>query len=134
MIPDRFIPTPGGADALVAGCYLIKRTGADRVDIPVRIWFGPPVDADGVEMDRSPRWQVLIAGVPFDDEPLFIGNITFDHISGFWPSCANMPIDQAEYDFRIERQDWAAIWDQDDPMGRPGSKIDPMTASLPFGD
>lgn len=135
MITDRFIRRQPGADALVEGYYLVQRRRARRVDMPVRIWFGQPTDPDtGERMDRSPRWHVELAGVLLDHEPVQIGGITFRDTTELWPACAQEPITRAEYEFRMARQDWAARYDPDDPFGSPGSKIDPFTAPLPFGD
>lgn len=135
MIPDRFIRHQGGVDALQEGHWLIQRHRARRVDIPVRIWFGPPSDPDtGEDMDRSPRWRVQIGGVEIDNEPVRMGGITFDGLTSFWPSCCTSPIDEAEYRYRIERQEWAAEYDPLDPFKDIGGFIDPMSATLPFQD
>ena len=136
MILDPFIREREGADGLVEGYYLIQRRMARRVDVPVRIWFGPPLERDDdgkwVEMDRSPRWQINIAGELLEDEPFRFGNVWIDELGDFWPQCATCPIDQADYDYRVERQSWAAQYDPDDPFATPGGRIDPMTARLPF--
>lgn len=135
MIVDRFIRDQASADALREGYYLIQRRRSRRVDIPMRIWFGPPVDPEtGEEMDRSPRWQISVAGVLIDDEPVNIGGMTFNDASDLWPAVGQSPTTEADYLFRIARQDWAAAHDPDDPLGSPGSRIDPFTAPLPFGD
>ena len=135
MIVDRFIRDQLGADALRQGFYLIQRWRSRRIAMPVGIWFGPPTDPDtGEELDRSPRWHVAVAGILLDDEPVQVGGITFRDASDLWPAVAQQPIDEAEYRFRIARQDWAAAHDPDDPMGSPGSKINAFTAPLPFGD
>jgi hypothetical protein len=133
MIDEPFLREQAGADALREGLYLIRRRRTRRVDIPVRIWFGPPRDEHG-ELDRSWRWQVELAGFLFDDEPLVLGGITFRDVGDFWPAVARDEIDEPEYRFRLERQAWAAEFDENDPFGAPGSRIDPMTATLPFGD
>ena len=121
----------GGADALVEGHYLVQRRRARRVDIPVRIWFGPPLDPETrEEMDRSPRWQIEIAGTLFD-EPLTIGNVPFNDLSDFWPAIANEPITAQEYRFRLEMAAWAQTHDPDNALASPGGRISPMTATLP---
>lgn len=135
MIVDRFIRHQASAEALVEGYFLLQRRRSRRVDMPVRIWFGPPTDPDtGEEMDRSPRWHVSIAGVLLDDEPINVGGITFESVVDLWPAVGQQPIEEHEYLFRMARQDWAAAHDPDDPLGSPGSRIDPFTAPLPFGD
>ncbi len=133
MIEALFCRGGGDVDDLEEGYWLIQRRRSRRVDIPVRIWFGPPDDPDtGEEMDRSWRWRILIAGAEFTGEDLRIGGIPFDDLTTFWPGCRRDPIDAAEYEFRLERQAWAAAYDPNDPYGRPGGKIDAMTATLPF--
>lgn len=54
--------------------------------VGVKLWFGQPVDPSDPtnEMDRSPRWQALVAGV--EAEPY-----------AAWTSCCNHPITEAEY-------------------------------------
>lgn len=117
------------------GFWLIQRRRALRVDMPVRIWFGQPDDpVTGEPIDRSPRWRIQIGGVDLDEEPLTIGGITFTALSDFWPACMREPIDEPDYRFRIERQEWAAEYDPFDPFGETGGRIDAMTATLPFLD
>lgn len=123
----------GGPDGLAGGLFLIQRHRANRVDIPVRIWWGPPADPEtGELLDRSPRWRIHLAGTEFDGEPVRLGNITIYAVTDFWPTCATAPIDEREYAYRLERQAWAAIYDPDDPFATPGGRVDPMTATLPF--
>ncbi len=131
IIADPWIRDRGGADALVEGHYLILRRRSGRVDMPVRIWFGPPIDDEGNELDRSPRWQVAICGTVID-EAMTIGGIFIETIADIWPACASEPITAEDYAFRIARQGWAAANDPDDPFGTPAGHIDPMTAPLPF--
>ncbi len=133
MIDEPFLREQDATDALVEGYYLVQRRRARRVDIPVRIWFGAPIDPDtGEEMDRSPRWQIEIAGEAFD-EPLTIGGVTFLAVSDFWPAIAREPIDEIEYRFRIERALWAQQHDPDDALANPGGRISAMSATLPGG-
>ena len=131
MIDEPFVREQGGADALVEGFYLIQRRRARRVDIPVHIWWGPPLDPDtGEEMDRSPRWQIELAGALFD-QPLTFGGITFTAISDFWPAVGREPISEVDYRFRVSRAAWAQEHDPDDALGSPGGRINPMSARLP---
>jgi hypothetical protein len=131
MIDEPFLREQGGADALVEGYYLIQRRRARRVDVPVRIWFGAPIDPDtGDEMDRSHRWQIEIAGVLFD-QPLTFGGITISAVTEFWPAIVREQIDEADYRFRIARAEWAQEFDPEDALGSPGGKINAMTARLP---
>ncbi|MDC7810533.1 hypothetical protein [Sphingomonas koreensis] len=98
----------------------------------MHIWFGRPIDEDGAELDRSPRWQVMVAGMLLDIDPLTIGGREIESLSDIWPACATEPIEEAEYRYRIERAEWAAAYDPSDPFGMPSGKIDPLTAPLPF--
>lgn len=131
IIDEPWVRARGGADALVEGYYLILRRRANRVDMPVRIWFGAPIDENGEELDRSPRWQLAVCGMLID-APVKIGGIWIESIADVWPGCAAAPITAADYAFRIARQGWAAANDPGDPFGTPAGHIDPMTAPLPF--
>lgn len=132
MIPSPFLREQGGPDALIEGHYLIQRRRSNRVALPVRIWFGRPLDEDGVELDRSPRWQVMVANTLLDTDPVFVGGRMIESLSDIWPACAAEPIDEADYRYRVERAEWAAAYDPADPFGTPSGKIDPLTAPLPF--
>lgn len=134
MIRDRFIRQQVGADALREGFFLLRRDRAGRVPLPIRIEFSQPRDEDGEPLDRSPRWQVTVAGFLLDDEPIHQDGVHVDSLADIWPVCSAHEIDEAEYDFLIKRADWSAMYDPNDPYGRPGGKIDPMTATLPFLD
>ncbi|HEX9947375.1 MAG TPA: hypothetical protein VGA98_07540 [Allosphingosinicella sp.] len=132
MIDDRFNPVRQGADALEEGYYLIQRWRTERVPIPVRIWYGPPLDPEtGEEMDRSWRWQIYVGGIPLEDEPIVVGGMRIDDLTRIWPACARERIDAAEYAHRIERAEWAAAYDPNDPYGTASGRIDPLTVSLP---
>ena len=129
MIHDRFNPSPAGADALIAGFYAISRQG--RTAIPVRIWYGAPIDGEGVELDRSPRWQIQIGNDLLDMEPLRVGSLWIGDLSDIWPACARDPIDETEWRFRMDRAAWAAQYDANDAYAEFGKRIDPFTCSLP---
>lgn len=132
MIPDPFISTREGPDALRPGYFLIQRRRQNRVALPVRIWFGPPVDPDTGEIqDRSWRWQVAIAGQIIDGDSIRVGATEFTALSDFWPGCSDTEINKSEYDFRLARAAWAGENDPNDPFGDPAMRIDPMTTSLP---
>lgn len=154
MIEDPFIRERVGADALEEGFFLLPKRRAGRIDVPIRIWFGPPEDPDyftrpcadspsGVEhvpvaerivLDRAPRWMIEINGVLAGDEfnPVMIAGRPLDDIEEIWPISKGFPITREEYDFRVARAVWAEQFDADDPFGGTGGKVDPMTASLPF--
>lgn len=132
MIPDRFTREQGGAAPLVEGFYLLNLNRARRVSIPVRIWFGPPLDPETrEEMDRAPRWQIQVGFFLLDDEPLAIGGIRIDELDDIWPRVAREPIDEVDWRYRVERADWAAHHAPDDPFSQLGGRIDPMTCELP---
>ena len=131
LIPDAFHRVQPGADALREGYFLIRRDRAGRVPLPVRIWFGPPLDEDGTPLDRSPRWQVMIAGEMLH-MPGRVAGLTVDSLADIWPGCARWPIDEADYRYRIDLAAWAAENDPDDPHGTATGRIDPMTVPLPF--
>lgn len=140
-IPDLFDPRPDGADALEAGFYLLKMRRSGRVDVPIRIWFGPPEDPDSRalpidnrwKLDRAWRWNIEINGVLFGDpdQPVHIAGRPVETLEGIWPEAKAEPIDQPEYEFRVARADYAERWDENDPFGGTGAKIDPLTATLP---
>lgn len=133
MIPDPFIKAREGADALVPGYYLIRRDRQCRVPLPVRIWWGPPLDPDtGEEMDRSPRWQVAIAGQLVGEDEIRVGESVYRGLDDFWPKCMAHPISEPDYQHRLERAHWAGLYDPNDPFGDTSAKIDPLTVTLPF--
>jgi hypothetical protein len=129
MIPDPFVPERTGADPLIEGYYLMRRAG--RVDVPVRIWFGPPADPEtGEELDRSPRWQIQVGFQLLDEEPMRIGGIWIEDLTDIWPACAKVTVDEAEWRYRLERAEWAGNYDPNDALGELGGRIDPMTCTL----
>lgn len=132
MIPEPFTRERLGADALREGFFLIRRDRQSQVPLPVRIWWGAPIDPEtGDELDRSPRWQVMIAGQLVDEEPLQVGRSVIRCLSDFWPVCSQHEIDQAQYQYRIDLARWAGEHDPNDPHGDTAAKIDPLTVSLP---
>lgn len=142
MIDDVFNPIQEGADGLEPGFYLLPKRRAGRVDVPIRIWFGPPDDpetmhlpvAQRAQLDRSWRWQIEINGVLAGDPdfPACIAGWPVDELGEIWPVAKGYPIDQAEYDYRVARAVHAEQYDERDAFGGTGSRVDPMTARLPF--
>lgn len=128
MIPSRFQREQHGADALEEGYFLIQPQG--RVAIPVRIWFGPPQE-DGVELDRSPRWQVQVGFDVLDNEPVRVGPLRIEHLTDIWPACGKRPTDRDDWLYRLERHEWAAAYDPDDAFGDIGRRVDVMSVTLP---
>lgn len=131
MSPDAiFHPCPDGADAPVEGFYSLDRRG--KVALPIRIWFGQPVDLDdGTTLDRSPRWQMMVGDRLVDDATREKDwDLTWDDV---WPQAAKSPISASEYRYRLERirhakSDAAA---KSDPWARRTGKIDLLTAPIP---
>lgn len=139
MIPDPYIRDQTGPGALVEGYYLIQRRRQNRVALPVRVWFGPPADPEtGEDLDRSPRWQIAIAGQLINEnenwDAMRVGNQTIGSLDEFWPACTRSPIDADEYRYRLERAAWAGEHDPNDPFGDTAARIDPMRATLPFSE
>ena len=101
------------------GLYRLRlRRGA--MHSAIRLWYGPPHDPDtGEVMDRSWRWQATAHGRPID----------FDRV---WPVCEADPIDQAEYDYLLELEDWGRKHDPNGPHANRHKPVDPLTAPLPF--
>jgi hypothetical protein len=119
---------------LIEGHYLIVRPMSRRVDIPVKVWFGQPIDPEGNgqdTLDRSPRWQIKVGFDLVGDDEFRVGGMRFRQLEDIWPACARYPIEQEDYEFRIQRAAWAIENDPNDAMGRFGGKIDPMTCTLP---
>jgi hypothetical protein len=129
MIPDPFVQHRAGADPLIAGYYLLQL--ANRAALPVRVWFGPPLDPEtGEELERAHRWQIQIGFQLLEDAPMRIGEIWFNDITDVWPVAAKVEIDEAEWRFRLERAEWASSYDPNDAMGNLGRRFDPMTVTL----
>ena len=132
MIHDRFTRDQGGTAPLVEGFYLLSLTRARRVSIPVRVWFGAPLDPETQEeMDRAPRWQVQVGFRLLDDEPLEIGGIRISELDDVWPRVQREPLDEVDWRYRLERAELATHNDSDDAYSQLGGRIDPMTCSLP---
>jgi hypothetical protein len=135
MIPDPYIRAREGVDGLVAGFYLLRSAG--RIDVPVRIWFGPPHDSEtGEVLDRSPRWQLEIFGIDAcdPDAPALVWGREVTDLSDVWPKAAKLPIDEVEYLFRVERAEWAEAHDPSDPFGTKYGRIDPLSCAMPSFD
>jgi hypothetical protein len=132
MIPDPFVRDRCGADPLIEGFYLIQSSRGKRVDVPVHVWFGGPLDPEtGEELDRSPRWQIQIGFQLLEEVPMRVGAVWINDITDVWPMCMRWPIEEAEYRYRLERASWAGNYDPMDPHGEIGGRIDPMTCRLP---
>ena len=121
---DPFEQSDQGGDNFVEGYYLRERR--DCVSMPVRVWFGPPLDpVTGEELDRTWRWQVMEAGQLVEE---------IEQIARIWPKVMRAPTTKQEYEYRLARIEWARENDPSDPFGAVYGKIDLRTAPLPFGD
>lgn len=127
---DAFHPCPDGADAPVAGFYSYDRRG--KVGLPVRIWFGPPLDLDDVTstLERPWRWQMMVGDRLVDERTREKEwDVAWDDV---WPVCADSKIDRSEYEYRLERIAFAKTdGAASDPWARRTGKIDLLTAPIP---
>lgn len=112
----------GYADGFVEGYYAHRRRG--HVMLPVRVWWGPP---DG--LDRSPRWQISVAGVILDDET---AGRALARREDVWPRCQEQPISEAEFRYLQARIDHAREHSPTDPYGDHRGKVDLLNAKDPF--
>lgn len=132
MMRDR---DQDGPDGLQAGYFLLPMRRSDRVDVPIRIWFGPPEDPDepGAYLDRGHAWHIEINGIEAGDpdNPACIAGRPIEHLDEIWPRAKAFPITADDYAFRVARADHAEQWDENDAFGGTGRKIDPLTVTLP---
>jgi len=130
---DRFLirDQSGFADGFIEGWYLHDRNG--HVSMPVHVWFGPPLDLDtGTEMDRSPRWQVELAGVIISPDERVSPRARIADLEWVWPRCLKNPIDRPEENYRRARIDYARRHDSRDPFGHRTGEIDWLDSTPPF--
>jgi hypothetical protein len=114
---DVFVGNPEGADAPVEGFYSVDRRG--KVGLPVRIWYGQAAD-----LDRGPRWQMQVG-----DRMIDPSDMEWDDV---WPQCFKSPIDQGEYNYRLERIRYAKEHGaKSDPWAKRSGRIDLLTAPIP---
>lgn len=99
--------------------------------IGVKVWRGPPL-IDGEEVDRSPRWQVLVdadttgrAVLMFGDGdiPIEVDGVTLRSIE---------PTDEADYRFLVADSAHAREWRPDHPKASPRQAVDFNRLTLPF--
>jgi hypothetical protein len=94
-----------------AGFYAM-RLARRALPVPVRLAFTRPV-VERHQLDRSPRWLVLIDGVLSDDD-----------VFETWAWCAGSPIARREYRFLIRRGTWARQHVPEHPAANPYDAID----------
>jgi hypothetical protein len=125
-----FVRDAGDPDGFVEGDYLHNRRG--HVAMPVRVWWGPPLDPEnGGVMDRSPRWNVTIAGdslIEDERQPDFVPIARLDDV---WPRCRGGATDRGETAYRQARVEYARAADDLDPFGHPQGRLDLLTATIP---
>lgn len=106
-------------DTPVAGCYR-TRLVRNGPFVPVRIWHGPPHDpVTGEELDRSWRWQCLVAGELAD-------------LHRVWPWCGRHPISEADYRLMLAQAEWAKQYAPHSAEAQPRKPVDLSTIPLPF--
>lgn len=123
-VEQIFVPNPDGADAPREGFYEVSRRG--KVGLPVHIWFGPPVDPEdgSYQLERGPRWQMQVG-----DRQIDPADEEWDEV---WPQCAKSPIAKSEFNYRLERINYAKVHGAAaDPWARRSGKIDLLTAPIP---
>lgn len=127
---DILLTYTGGTDAFIPGLYRWDRRG--RVPVPVRVWFGQPLDPlTGELLDRSWRWQFEFDGFTLDAFAKHLGATADDVLDNFWPKCRDSEIDPGEYQYLLDTAAHARENDPSSPFSRRGGKVDLLTASIP---
>lgn len=117
-------------DALREGRYRWNRQG--HVPLPVRVWYGPPVDREWPALlDRSPRWQVWIDGVPLDDYAERRRIEPHEALTRFWPKCAGSPLSAGDYRYLLAMARYARRHDGFSPFASRSGKVDLLSATIP---
>jgi hypothetical protein len=117
-------------DGFVAGNYLHNRRG--HVAMPVRVWWGPPIDPEtGITQDRSPRWNITIAGDSLVEDERDPGFVPIARLEDVWPRCIRGETTISETAYRQARVEYARAADPDDPFGHPQGRLDLLTATIP---
>lgn len=119
------------ADALQEGRFRWARQG--RVPLPVRIWFGAPVDHErpGRLLDRSPRWQVWIDGQPLEDYAEVRRRPAGEVFAQLWPKCAGSPMAPGDYRYLLAMARYARRHDGFSPFASRSGKVDLLSATIP---
>lgn len=86
--------------------------------VPVAIWVHQETDEAG-ELLSDETLQCLVDGKPHDAAQI-------------WSYCADKPIAEDEYRFRIEYGRWARDWAPETPAAQPKQALDPNTAAPVF--
>lgn len=99
----------------VAGYYR-RRMVSGAVWMPVKIWFGAPLDPEtGEELDRSLRWQAM------DGDRLVTGEAEIQNV---WTSCCREPINATEYFYLVADRAWCRENAPESPEANPTKRID----------
>lgn len=87
--------------------------------VPLKLWFGPPVDPDtGEELDRAPRWNCIRNGesVGIEEAAFLVDNQD--------PIIKGIEIDEDEYEFLTVRNSHDREHDPESPFANPRQRID----------
>jgi hypothetical protein len=109
------------------------------VSLPVMVWFGPVPDLDQRAdhallrdvpgLDRSPRWNIDLAGVLLEDDRFPDAMAKPEDV---WPRCQRSPVGRNEIRYRLARILHAREHDPNDPFGHVRGRVDYLTATLPY--
>ena len=124
---------PGATDAFEPGFFRWERR--DHVPVPVRAWYGPPIDPlTGERLDRSWRWQFEFNGLPLEVYASAIGLDSGSILESFWPRARGSKIPGAEYEYLIATRAHALDHDAGSPFASTRGRIDLLSSSIPsFG-
>lgn len=86
--------------------------------VPVAIWVDQEIDEAG-ELLSDETIECLVDGKPQDADQI-------------WSWCADKPITENEYKYRIEFGNWTREWSPDSPEANPRTALDPHQAAPVF--
>ena len=120
----------GGVDHFETGFFVWERRG--RVPVPVRVWYGQPIDPVTAErLDRSWRWQFEFGGMTLERFADMTGQSEEIILASFWPKSRDSKIDQGRYQYLVDMGEWARENDPYSPFADRHGKVDLLTASIP---
>lgn len=127
---ERFFePASDAPDAFRAGTYQWRRVG--RVDVPVRIWWGPPLDPDtGRVLDRSWRWHIEVGGRSIENWAEWQRRDPGEVLDSIWPKVAREPIDTGRYQYLKAMKAWAVENDPYSAFASKSGKVDLLSDTI----